>query len=362
MKKQLLIWYKSDSKIKSALALFIMTIFMIAYIDIKAIKRTAKAIDPDHSTKLFWDIFLTDLIFGFEPSNYAEYHFQGKSIKQRLTFLSFTEMILFSRSINLQAKIEILDKKQNTYAYFKEYFHRDQIAIKTEADKSKYEEFIQKHPTFFAKPSGRASGHGARIVNTQEQNKDQVFTELISQGEYILEERIIQCQEMAQFNPTSINTIRTALINTEDGIQMLFAELRTGRKGSIVDNGGSGGVLVPIDINTGKLCKYGFDNTGKTYTAHPDSNITFVNFQIPRWNEILQLSKELMEKIPNLKYVGWDISITDQGLTIVEGNSRAMFGGLQGLHQEGFKQELRHILRENKIPESFRTKQQEIFQ
>ncbi|MBO7447977.1 hypothetical protein J6U78_06570, partial [bacterium] len=163
MKKRLLIWYKSKSKIKNALALFIMTIFMIAYIDMKAIKRTAKAIDPDHSTKLFWDIFLTDLIFGFEPSNYAEYHFHGKPLKQRLTFLSFTEMILFSRSINLQAKIEILDKKQNTYAYFKEYFHRDQIAIKTEADKSKYDEFIQKHPIFFAKPSGRASGHGARI-------------------------------------------------------------------------------------------------------------------------------------------------------------------------------------------------------
>ena len=103
-----------------ALALFIMTIFMIAYIDMKAVKRTAKAIDPNHSTKLFWDIFLTNLIFGFEPSNYAEYHFHGKPLKQRLTFLSFTEMILFSRSINLQAKIEVLDKKQNTYAYFKE--------------------------------------------------------------------------------------------------------------------------------------------------------------------------------------------------------------------------------------------------
>ena len=354
MKKQLLIWYKSDSKIKSALALFIMTIFMIAYIDIKAIRRTANAVNP----KLFWDIFFTDLIFGFEPSNYAEYHFHGKPLKQRLTFLSFTEMILFSRSINLQAKIEILDKKQNTYAYFKDYFHRDQIAIKTPEDEPKYQEFIAKHPTFFAKPSGRACGHGAKIIKAE----DQTFQDLISQGEYILEELIVQSPEIAQFNPTSINTIRTALINTEDGIQMLFAELRTGRKGSIVDNGGSGGVLIPIDINTGKLCKYGFDNTGKTYTAHPDSNITFENFQIPRWPEIQTLSKDLMAKIPNLKYVGWDIAITEEGLSLVEGNSRAMFGGLQGLHQEGFKQELRHILRENKIPPSFRTKQQEIFQ
>ena len=358
MKKQLLIWYKSDSKIKNALALFIMTIFMIAYIDMKAIKRTANAIDP----KLFWDIFFTDLIFGFEPSNYAEYHFQDKPLKQRLTFLSFTEMILFSRSINLEAKIDILDKKQNTYAYFKEYFHRDQIAIKTPEDEPKYDEFIQKHQTFFAKPSGSASGHGAKIVNTQEQNKDQVFTELISQGEYILEERIVQSHEIAQFNQTSINTIRTALINTEDGIQMIFAELRTGRKGSIVDNGGSGGVLIPIDIITGKLCKYGFDNTGKTYTAHPDSNIKFENFQIPKWNEIKQLSKDLMSQIPNLKYVGWDIAITEEGLSLVEGNSRAMFGGLQGLHPEGFKTELRQILRQNKIPASFRIKQQAIFQ
>ena len=354
MKEQLLIWYKSDSKIKSALALFIMTIFMIAYIDMKAIKRTANAID----SKLFWDIFFTDLIFGFEPSNYAEYHFQDKPLKQRLTFLSFTEMILFSRSINLEADIDILDKKQNTYAYFKEYFQRDQIAIKTPEDEPKYQEFIAKHPTFFAKPSGRASGHGARIIKAE----DQAFQDLISQGEYILEELIVQSKEIAQFNQTSINTIRTALVNTEEGIQMLFAELRTGRKGSIVDNGGSGGVLIPIDITTGKLCKYGFDNTGKTYTSHPDSNVTFKDFQIPRWLEIQQLSKDLMAKIPNLKYVGWDIAITEEGLSLVEGNSRAMFGGLQGLHPEGFKTELRHILRQNKIPSSFRIKQQEIFQ
>ena len=366
MKKTLLKWYKSDSKIISALALVIMTVFMLAFLDLKAVKITRDRLIKEGASKkpimIYWDILIWYVIFGYDPSAYTEFHFINKTAKERLTFVSYTEQILFARSINLDAKTEIFDKKYNTYEYFKEHYHREQITIKTQDDKQKYSEFIARHPKFFCKPYDGTSGRGTHMVDIKEKDSDQVFNELISSGAYLLEELIVQCQEMAQFNSSSINTVRTALVNTKDGIEMLFAEIRTGRKGSIVDNGGAGGILIPCDINTGKLCKYGFDNTGKKYTAHPDSNVIFENFQIPRWPEIQQLSKDLMAKVPNLKYVGWDIAIADNYLVIVEGNSRPMFGGLQGMHQTGFKKEILEILKTDKIPASFRTKQQEIFQ
>jgi hypothetical protein len=366
MKNTLLRWYKSNSKIKNALALFIMTIFMIGFIDLKTIKLKRDILvrsgESDNPIKLFWDIFIWNLIFGYDGSAYTEYHFLNKSAKDRFSFVSYTEQILFSRAINLEADSNIFDKKYNTYKYFKEHYHREQITIKTKDDRKLFNEFIIRHPKFFCKPYDGASGRGTHMVDIKEKDPDKVFNELISSGAYLLEELIVQCKEMAQFNPSSINTVRTALVNTKDGIEMLFAEIRTGRKGSIVDNGGAGGILIPCDINTGKLCKYGFDNTGKKYTAHPDSNVIFENFQIPRWSEIQQLSKDLMAKVPNLKYVGWDIAIADNYLVIVEGNSRPMFGGLQGMHQTGFKKEILEILKTDKIPASFRTKQQEIFQ
>ena len=366
MKELLLKWYKSQNSIKRSIALFIMTIFMIGFLDLNSIKKTRDKIvrtgASKNPTRLFWDILIWNLIFGYDPSSYAECDFINKSAKERLTFLSSTEQILFSRSINLDAKISILDNKKNTYEFFKDYFHREQLLLKSAEDYPCFEEFSKKHQRFFCKPFSGALGKGTGIIDVREIEPKQAFDNLISAGSYILEELIEQCPEMSQFNSSSVNTVRTALINTCNGVEMLFAEIRCGRAGSIVDNGGSGGILIPCDIETGYLCKYGYDGSGQKYTCHPDSKVMFENFQVPRWKEVVELSKKLMVKIPGLKYVGWDIALTNENLVLVEGNSRPMFGGLQGLHKTGFKNELLDILKTDKIPAALRIKQKEIFQ
>lgn len=365
MRELLLKLYKSDSKMKNALAIFIMTVFMIRFINLKAIKRTrdalVKAGESTHPFRLFWDIFIWNLIFGYDASDYAEYHFIDKSRKERLSFISFNEQVLFSRSINLNAKVDILGNKHNTYKYFIEHYHREQIMIKSKDDRNTFKDFITRHSRFFYKPLDSSGGMGARIIDVKDINPDSIFDEIVSSGACLLEEIIVQCEEMSRFNSSSINTVRTALVNTSNGIEILFAEIRCGRAGSIVDNGRSGGILVPCDLKTGILCKYGYDGLGRKYSCHPDSKVVFENYQVPKWQEIVDLSEELMSRIPNLKYVGWDIAITKDHLAIVEGNSRPMFGGLQGMHKTGFKYELLEILKKDRIPDNFRPKQQEIF-
>lgn len=362
MKKQLLRWYKSHNSVKRNFAVFIMTFFMLRFIDLKAVRKTRDNIKSEHPVRLYWDILFWHVVFGFDPSTYAECDFIGKTWKERFTFLSNTEQILFSRAINLDAEINLLDNKNKTYEHFKEHFHREQLLVKSDEDYPAFEEFCKKHTRFFCKPFARALGRGTRIVEIGDSDPKKIFDELVSTGTYILEELIEQCPEMSQFNPSSVNTIRTALVNTSRGAEMLFAEIRCGRAGSIVDNGGQGGILIPCDIETGRLCKYGYDGSGRKYTCHPDSKVVFENFQVPRWNEVVALSKELMMKIPGLKYVGWDIALTDENIVLVEGNSRPMVGGLQGLHKTGFKKELLEILDTDSISEEFRIKQREIFQ
>ena len=362
MKKQLLKWYKSHSSVKRGFAVFVMTFFMLRFIDLKAVRKTRDNLKSEHPIRLYWDILFWHVVFGFDPSTYAECDFVGKTWKERFTFLSNTEQIIFSRAINLDAEISLLDNKNKTYEHFKEHFHREQLLVKSKEDYPAFEEFAKKHQRFFCKPFARALGRGTSIVEIGDSDPRQTFDKLVSSGTYILEELIEQCPEMSQFNHSSVNTIRTALVNTSRGAEMLFAEIRCGRAGSIVDNGGQGGILIPCDIETGRLCKYGYDGSGRKYTSHPDSKVVFENFQVPRWNEVVALSKELMMKIPGLKYVGWDIALTDGNIVLVEGNSRPMVGGLQGLHQTGFKKELLEILDTDSISEEFRIKQREIFQ
>ncbi len=342
-----------------------MNIFMIRFINLKSIKDTRDKLvssgKSNCSFRLYWDILLWNLLFGYDPSEYSAYNFIDISFKDRFSFISFNEQILFARSINNNFNYDILSKKQNTYLFYKEYFHREQIIVKSQDDYSSFNDFIKRHPIFFCKPFNGSCGNGTSLIDVSNQCSDKIFNNLVSSGTFILEEIIEQSNEMAQFNDTSINTVRTTMLKINRDIVLLFGFIRCGRKGSIVDNGGAGGIIVPYNPITGKLSKLGFDESGKTYWEHPDSHVSFENFQIPRWKEICDLSIKLTEMTPNIVYVGWDLAITNDGITLVEGNSRPMFVGLQGIHSIGFKTELELILRRKIIPKEFKTKQMEIF-
>lgn len=366
MKKTLLKWYKSDSKIISALALVIMTVFMLAFLDLKAVKRTRDRLVSEGASnkpiRLYWDILIWYAIFGYDPSEYTTYNFNEKSAKKRLTFLSSNEQIFFSKSININANSLILDDKSHAFDYFKEYFNREHIIVNSIEDQNKFNLFSSKNQRFFYKPLKGSCGNDSGLADISVDNPNLLFSKFVLNGPYILEELINQCDEMASFNPTSVNTVRTTMIRTENGVSLLFGFIRCGRKGAMVDNGGAGGIIIPYDPENGKLVKFGFDECGKSYIKHPDSKIKFEGFQIPDWENIVKLSVKLTEMLTEFVYVGWDIAITDKGLVIVEGNSRPMFVGLQGMHTTGFKTDIRSILHTGAIPETFRLKQKDIMQ
>ncbi len=44
---------------------------------------------------------------------------------------------------------------------------------------------------------------------------------------------------------------------------------------------------------------------------HPVTGEVIVGFQIPFWNQIIELVKELAYVVPQVRYVGWNIAITE---------------------------------------------------
>jgi hypothetical protein len=96
---------------------------------------------------------------------------------------------------------------------------------------------------------------------------------------------------------------------------------RIGRKGKVVDNANSGGIVVVVDQKTGILKTNGVDMHGNFYEKHPDSNIVFKGYQIPKWTELLDLVEQIHRtEMPNYPYIGWDFALTDKGWVLIEGN------------------------------------------
>lgn len=171
------------------------------------------------------------------------------------------------------------------------------------------------------------------------------FVNLLPKGckaEYICEELIIQNEIMAALHPSSINTVRIPTVICKDGVYIFHPVLRIGINDSIVDNGGSGGILANIDTDTGVVYTAGFDESGNRYLVHPNSGIAIVGFQIPKWSEAKQLATELAYTTDN-RYIGWDLALTDNGWVMVEGNDCGEFI-MQIADKVGRKKELDRLV------------------
>src|SRR5699024_8427368 len=92
--------------------------------------------------------------------------------------------------------------------------------------------------------------------------------------------------------------------------------------GNIIDNGSSGGLFVPLNIEKWELIGDGksyLKSGGKTFKFHPDTHQSFDQFSIPYNKEISELVKTVAKLFSN-NFIGWDIALTKEGPMIIEGN------------------------------------------
>lgn len=158
---------------------------------------------------------------------------------------------------------------------------------------------------------------------------DGTFVELrsiLGNDPLLFESLVIQNRQFASFNASSVNTIRmmTALY-PDNSVKLYAAFIKIGRNGSDVDNAGSGGnVDVAIDIPTGKLynaIEFNSWHNIVKITHHPDTNNPIEGELIQNWDKIVKDVCDYQARIPQLKVIGWDIAITDDGPIVIEMNN-----------------------------------------
>lgn len=145
----------------------------------------------------------------------------------------------------------------------------------------------------------------------------------IINGDFIHQIGIVQHDSINEIYPNSANTIRIdTYISNDNKIHILAAAMSFGAEGNSIGNVCSGGYFVPINMDNGTLMESGVQamiHGGKSVTKHPDTNYRFDGFTIPFFEESKQLCLTLTKYIPN-RLIGWDIAITPEGPTVLEGN------------------------------------------
>ena len=143
------------------------------------------------------------------------------------------------------------------------------------------------------------------------------------QAAFIVEDFLQQSDEFMSFNPESLNTVRLWVLEADMGQpQVIGAYLRVGRAGSAIDNASAGGMMFPIDIHAGLLLPGLTKHTPHRddILEHPDHRRMIAGRQLTNWQAIVRFSESVVARLPQTRFAGLDVTMTQQGPVLVEAN------------------------------------------
>ena len=134
---------------------------------------------------------------------------------------------------------------------------------------------------------------------------------------FIIQSKLQQHPELAKLNPTSVNTIRVMSYRRDNEVIILYAVIRIGRKGKVVDNESSGGIKADIDLQTGRIKGLAYGNPTEGTMPHTDSGVILDKYLIPSFSQLLDFVKDLHLRLPYFRLIGWDVSVDTNGNPIL---------------------------------------------
>lgn len=270
---------------------------------------------------IYCDMIWCGFKYGAGYVDYDVIGFYKLNNKQRETMLTRGINNKYVKKLNQKEYWHIYDNKNEFNNMFSKFITRDWIYPISE-NKNDTIEFFKKHEIFMAKPNNGQCGKGIEKISVKDykENYEKLYNHLVDNKLELVEELIVQHDEMNRLNTSSVNTIRmVTAMNEQNEVTVLATFIRIGN-GKHVDNFNSGGMTAKVDEDTGIILEEAVDKSGKLYEKHPITGTTIKGFQIPEWNEALSMVKEAASMSRNVRYVGWDVAITNDGVTLIEGN------------------------------------------
>ena len=189
---------------------------------------------------------------------------------------------------------------------------------------SEFMDFVNKTPVFIAKPLHGLEGLGIEKHSTSGVSQEELktlYNHFVSDD--MLLEECLKAHDDIYLGTKSLNTFRLyTMMDGKGDVHVLKAKYRAGTGDAITDTA-DGCIAYPISIEYGVIEGPGINEVlnSKNYFYHPGSDKLVVGMKIPMWDRVLEVVTEAAKKIPQVRYIGWDIAITNDGVELIEGNN-----------------------------------------
>ncbi|PID29641.1 MAG: hypothetical protein CR982_02330 [Candidatus Cloacimonadota bacterium] len=171
------------------------------------------------------------------------------------------------------------------------------------------ENILSSNKNIVAKKAiGSAQGRGVFFLSPKECID---FLDNLKQNEtYVFQFEFKQAKELANFHPSSLNTVRVTSLRLKDKIVICSCYFRLGKNNSRVDNASARGIYCGVS-KEGVITEKAYDNHCNTYDKHPTSNVEFKNFKIPNFEKIKDFTIKKHHYLQNFSIVSWDITLDE---------------------------------------------------
>jgi Sugar-transfer associated ATP-grasp len=157
----------------------------------------------------------------------------------------------------------------------------------------------------------------------------------------IVQRRVRPHQALEPLTSGATPTVRALTTIDEHGqpelaaavFRMSFGANRT------VDNIHAGGLACRVSLDDGRLgiaSNLGSDSRLGWTSEHPTTGARIEGTQLPFWGEVMELAVRAHKLFADRLLIGWDIAITDDGPTLIEGNRGPDMDLMQRFMETGF--------------------------
>ncbi len=269
---------------------------------------------------LFFDMVYSMFKYGVGYLDYMTFGYAFIKKDKRITFMNMDDNIAMVRRLNGRDTYEVFDDKAVFYDRFREMIGRPFVDLRDGFEG--FAAFCEGRDTFFAKEPVSFGGLGVKKVTVGGRSAKELYDELMEEKLFLAEETIVQHPDMNKLCARSVNTIRVCTVLSDNGNpHVVYALIRIGSGKNDVDNVSSGGMYTLLS-DDGRITHPCFcDKTVTYYTTHPANGFELIGFEVPFFNEAIELCKKAALVEPRMRYIGWDVAITENGPVLVEGNN-----------------------------------------
>lgn len=302
---------------------YILRVF--AHASFGKMKTAIKAVHEKtgkNSIGIFFDMLWCAKRYGAGYYDYQIFAFYNLNKEQRKTFVTRLISKKLNMFMNNTEYAHLFDNKDEFYELFKDYIGRGFLQLES-APKEDVREFVSTREYLFCKMQDKECGIGCeRLKISDFKDFDELYNYLKEKQFCTIEDNIVQHPALSKLYPNAVNSLRIITILDDKKVpHCVYMVQKMGCGGSVVDNNC---LFTPVDLKTGKMmypAHSGDTTKGIIYTEHPDTHIPIVGYQLPFIKEAVDMCLKAALVVPQIRYIGWDVALTENGPAIIEGNT-----------------------------------------